>query len=79
MSLTADGSGLMAEDTANGVGGLCTDFHPMEGTFKIQIYCGRIGVGIVSTNFLSKFTITWCSCVGDDDPVECVVLASATL
>ena len=46
---------------------LCTAHYPMKCAFKIQIYCGRIGIRVISTNFFSKFTITWSSYVCDND------------
>ena len=58
---------LTAEDVTYGVCGLGTNLNPIQCTLEIQVYCGRIGVGIVSTNLLSKTTITWCTSVGDND------------
>src|SRR3712207_9041916 len=36
-------------------------------------------IWIISTNLLSKFTITWCPYVGDNDAVESIVLTTAAL
>ena len=67
------------KDVANCVGGLCTFQHPVKCAVEFQIYCGRIGVRIVSTNLLNKFTITWCSYVCNYDRVESVALTSMSL
>ena len=70
---------LALKDVAYCVGGLSAYLYPMKGTLEIQIYGCRIGVGIVSTNLLSKFTITWCSHVGDDNAIESIALTTAAL
>ena len=67
------------EDVANSVGRLCTFQYPVKCAVKFQIYCGRIGVRIVSTNLLNKFTITWCSYVCNYDRVESVAFTSMSL
>ena len=46
---------------------------------ELQIYCGRIGVRVVSTNLLNKFTITWCSYVCNNDRVESIAFTSMSL
>lgn len=66
---------LVLEDVANCVSGLSAYFYPIEGTVEIQIYCGRIGVWIVSTNLFSKFTITWCAYVSNNDAIDSIALA----
>ena len=43
---------LTAENVASGISGLCAGFYPIEGSLEIQIYCGRIGVGVVRTVLL---------------------------
>ena len=58
---------------------LCACLYPIESTLEIQIYCCGIGIGVVSTNLLCKFTITWCSYISDNDAVEGIAFASATL
>ena len=45
------------KDVADSVGRLCTFQHPVKCAVEFQIYCGRIGVRVVSTNLLNKFTI----------------------
>ena len=70
---------LALEDVASCVGGLCANLYPVECTLEIQIYSCRIGVRIVSTNLLSKSTITWCSCVSDNDAVESIAFTTAAL
>ena len=67
------------EDVTNCVSRLRTALYPIESTIEIQIYGCRIGVRIVSTNLLSKFTITWCSYVSDNDAIESIVLTTAAL
>ncbi|EJW90422.1 membrane protein [gut metagenome] len=67
------------KDVAHGVSQLSTRFNPIKCAFKIQIYCGRIGVRVVRTNLFSKLTITWCSYVCDHDAVEGVALTTVTL
>jgi len=58
---------------------LCACLYPVECTVEIQIYSSRIGVRVVSTNLLSKSTITWCSCVSDYDTIKSVALTTAAL
>ena len=70
---------LALEDVASCIGGLCANLYPVECTLEIQIYSCRIGVRIVSTNLLSKSTITWCSCVSDNDAVESIAFTTAAL
>lgn len=67
------------EDVTNCVSRLCTLQHPVKCAVELQIYCGRIGVRIVSTNLLNKFTITWCSYVCNNDRVESVAFTSMSL
>ena len=67
------------KDVANGVSGLCAALYPIKGAFKIQIYCGRVSVGIVRTQFFSKSTITWCASVGDYNAIESIILATVAL
>ena len=47
------------EDVACRVCRLSTGLDPVKCTIKIQIYCGWIGIRVISTNLLSKLTITW--------------------
>jgi len=70
---------FLAQDVTYSVRGLSANLYPIECALKIQIYCGRIGVGVVSTNLLSKSTISWCTSVGDNDAVESISLMTATL
>ena len=67
------------EDVANSVGRLCTFQYPVKCAVELQIYCGRIGVRVVSTNLLNKFTITWCSYVCNYDRVESIAFTSMSL
>ena len=39
---------LVREDVANGVGGLCAAFYPVEGTIEVEVDSCRVGVGVVS-------------------------------
>ena len=70
---------LTLKDVTSSVCWLSTCLNPIKSTIKIQIYCGWIGVRVISTNLLSKLTITWCTSVSDYDAVESIALAAMTL
>ena len=70
---------LTTQDVANCVCWLCTCLNPVKCTVEIQIYCGGIGVRVVGTNLFSKFTITWCASVGDNDAINCIALTATAL
>ncbi len=69
----------MREDATSRVGRLSTCVEPIKGALEIQIYCGRIGIGVVGTNLLNKLAISWRSTVSNDDLVEGVSLTTMAL
>ena len=70
---------LTAEDVLHSVGGLSANLQPIKSTVEIQIYRGGIGVGIVHTNLLSEFAITWRARIGDDDAINSIAFVATAL
>ena len=70
---------LVREDSTYGVGRLCADIDPIQSPFEIQSYCSRISVRIIRTYPFNKFTISWCSAIGDYNRIKRVVLATVAL
>ena len=70
---------FVREDATSRVGRLCTSREPIQSALEVQIYCGRIGVGVVRTNLLNKLAISWRSTVSDDDLIEGISLATVAL
>src|SRR5574344_546809 len=64
---------------ANSIGRLRANFYPVKSTVEIQIYCGWIGIRIECSNLFSKFTITWCINVSDNNSVERITFTTAAL
>ena len=67
---------FVRENVTNSVCGLCTTLYPVESALKVEIYCCRVGVGIVSTNLFSELTIARCANVSDYDAVESIALTA---
>jgi len=70
---------FVREDATSRIGRLCTSREPIQSALEVQIYCGRIGVGVVRTNLLNKLAISWRSTVSDDDLIEGISLATVAL
>ena len=70
---------FVREDATSRVGRLCSSREPIQSALEVQIYCGRIGVGVVRTNLLNKLAISWRSTVSDDDLIEGISLATVAL
>ena len=70
---------FVREDATSRVGRLSTSREPIQSALEVQIYCGRIGIGVVGTNLLNKLAISWRSTVSDDDLVEGISLATVAL
>ena len=70
---------LAREDHACRVSGLCTYLQPIQSSIEIQIYCGRISVGVVRTDPLNKLSISWSPAVCDYDLIKGVALTAESL
>ena len=70
---------FVREDATSGVRRLGTSREPIQCALEVQIYCGRIGIGVVGTNLLNKLAISWRSTVSDDDLIEGISLATVAL
>ncbi len=70
---------FVREDATSGVRRLGTSVEPIQSALEVQIYCGRIGIGVVGTNLLNKLAISWRSTVSDNDLVEGISLATVAL
>ena len=70
---------LVREDVANGVGGLCAAFYPVEGTIEVEVDSCRVGVGVVSAELFGELTVAGGANVSNYDAVESIALATMTL
>ena len=69
---------LVREDGTAGVGRLCAFLQPIQSPVELQINRSRIRIGIVCSQFLDEFTITWRSAICGNDMIERSTLLTMT-